>query len=550
MNHVHSLFFLIFTTLILPACGSDNTQSTTSNKSSEAPGFVQLNTHFFSVSCAQSSCHSGEKGAGGLSFDNPKTAYEHLLSGQLSNITAGELGFKLVKSGQPAQSFLLHKLITDSTSLAVEGLGAQMPIGDLQAPGKKTLQAVKGWIEAGAPYDGLDFEADFTTNESVDIYTQCDATDEEGMLACFGTPPNPAEVMRLHTKALTIPAGSELLVCSHLPITPEKDIFFRAMVGHQMPGGHHIALYSAFAPVNSDTPVPCGTGSEMENYRFLAGAFSGGKALVPDTIAVRLPAGQQLVIQSHYINSTDKPITVMDVLDLTLTTPDDPNSIADNLVLNLSEFEIPAQSTGYEVSYTCGVGREIDIYSIVGHTHEHGTLLELEHTSAATGTTLLYSESDGVLMREGGSPVVLDSPLHLVPEDKLTIRCRWDNPFNEVLTYPTEMCAAIMYYTPAVGFLVCGEGDEVPQIFGAESGTPGCQTLDAPGNKNGVGKACTATGGECAENEKATLCLALFDPTANFCSFLGCETDADCGDDAICHPESGSSACVPLICSD
>ena len=112
------------------------------------------------------------------------------------------------------------------------------------------------------------------------------------------------------------------------------------------------------------------------------------------------------------------------------------------------------------------------------------------------------------------------------------------------------MCAAIMYYTPAVGFLVCGEGDDVPQIFGADTGQAGCQATDAVGNALGVGKACTSVGGECVDNGDAELCLAMFDAAANFCSFLGCGTDGDCGADAICREESGGTACVPLPCAD
>jgi hypothetical protein len=111
------------------------------------------------------------------------------------------------------------------------------------------------------------------------------------------------------------------------------------------------------------------------------------------------------------------------------------------------------------------------------------------------------------------------------------------------------MCAAIMYYAPATGFLVCGEDDEVPVLFGGES-VAGCVATDSPGNELGVGMACTKTGGECMENETASMCLAIFDPAANFCSFFGCTTDDECGSGAVCYAESGSTACIPNECAD
>jgi hypothetical protein len=537
---------------LLPLLGCNTiptNQDAQAQASATAPGFVQLHEAFFVPSCSAEACHSGSVGVAGLSFDDPEKAYETLLDGTPINPRAAELGFRLVKNGEPSQSFLLHKLVTDSLSLSIENLGSRMPIGGLNAPGPKTLEALDAWISAGAPYEGLDVDADFITNEEEDFYIPCDAEDEEGLAACFGDEPNPDEGLRLRTPAMTVEPGQEILVCSHLELTPDEDIYFRAMKGMQMMGGHHVALYAAFAPLESTEPFPCGSGSEMENYRLLAGAFAGRESLVPDDIALRLPAGQQVVIQSHYINPTSEPLVVMDALDLELTTIDEDDVVADNFVINLSAFEIPPQTTAHEATHTCRAGREMDIYTVIGHTHEHGTLLELEWTNPEGETIQLYSETDGVLMREGGSAIILPEPIHLTPEDTLKVTCRWDNPFDESLTFPDEMCAAIMYYSPAVGFLVCGESDEEPEIFGAEGDGVGCVAQGTPGNALGVGEACTVGGGECDDNTEADFCLGIFDAEANFCSFLGCEEDSDCGEGAVCHAQTAGSACVPFACA-
>jgi hypothetical protein len=42
----------------------------------------------------------------------------------------------------------------------------------------------------------------------------------------------------------------------------------------------------------------------------------------------------------------------------------------------------------------------------------------------------------------------------------------------------------------------------------------------------------------------------VFDAQANFCSFLGCKDDEDCGSGAVCHAQTAGSACVPLGCAD
>ena len=518
--------------------------------STQSPGFQQLHEAYFVPSCAMGACHSGPTGVAGLSFDNAETAYASLIGAQPINAAAQAAGLERVASGDVNRSFLYKKLSTDALSLETHGYGTRMPIGGLNAPGPKTLEAVSTWIEAGAPFDGVAFEVDFTVVEDQDYYVPCTAEDEEGLAECFGEVDDPAETMRLTTPKMVIGPGEEMLVCSHLELTPTEPIAFRAMKGMQMKGGHHVALYAAFSPVDDTTPFPCGTGAEMENYRLLAGAFAGRESLVPDDIVLQLPPGQQVVIQSHYINPTQEPLVVMDALDLSLTTVGEGDVIADNFVINLSSFDIPPETEGFEVTHTCRAGRDMEIYTVIGHTHEHGSLLELTWTAIDGAQTLLYSESDGIAMREGASALILDSPLRLTPEDTLTVRCRWDNPSDVSLGFPEEMCAAIMYYSPAVGFLVCGDDDEAPEVFGGASDGVGCVSPVAPGNDLGVGEACTPGGGQCDDNTEADFCLGVFDAQANFCSFLGCKDDEDCGINAVCHAQTAGSACVPLECAN
>jgi hypothetical protein len=67
-----------------------------------------------------------------------------------------------------------------------------------------------------------------------------------------------------------------------------------------------------------------------------------------------------------------------------------------------------------------------------------------------------------------------------------------------------------------------------------------------------VGKACTATGGECKDNEEANVCLTSLsqanDILLNFCSFLSCKSDDACGTEATCYQvDGGISVCAPSI---
>ncbi|MCA9525198.1 MAG: hypothetical protein KC549_02735 [Myxococcales bacterium] len=538
--------------LALVACTDD--EAATPGPGAEAPhatapGFVQLYERLFLPSCAAQACHGSARGVAGLSFAEPRAAYATLTTVTPVNPVAAERGDALVAPGDVERSFLWHKLHTDNTSLTIEGLGARMPLGGAGAPGERTLAALRAWIEAGAPYTGQDFDADFTQNEDTSHYVACDAQDAAGLRACFGEAPGP-DVVRYYSDPLVIPARSEVQICTYLDEETTETRAFRSFRARQMTGGHHSALYVAF---QAEPPgVRSCTGAAMTNLRILAGAFSGTDGLVPDDVRLELPAGRQVVLQSHYINPTDAPITVMDAVELSLTTAEATPVLADSFVLNMDRFEIPAGAVGYEHGNGagCRVGREIALHSIQLHTHEHGVYMELVRTPADGPPEVLLSETDGILMREGAAARLLDPALTLHPDDRLSVRCRFDNPGLEALGFPDEMCAAFMYYSPGEGFLLCDDEATAPEILGGGGDGEGCVAPDAPGNERGVGRACTAGGNECVGNGDARLCLATFDARANFCSLFGCMVDADCGAGAVCLDQDVASACVPVQCAD
>lgn len=89
------------------------------------------------ASCA---CHT--VGLGGLTMTDATASYEHLV-----DVVAFQAPMKLVKPGDPDNSYLLHKL--RGTQAAVGGSGVQMPMkGELLSQDKVDL--VAQWISEGA----------------------------------------------------------------------------------------------------------------------------------------------------------------------------------------------------------------------------------------------------------------------------------------------------------------------------------------------------------------------------------------------------------------
>jgi hypothetical protein len=480
---------------------------------------------------------------GDLSFDDVEASYRLLVDSE-AGLSAIDGNRRRVVPGEPEQSLLWLKLSQDDAVLQADGLGASMPMGGQQRPAPETLAVVRAWIEAGAPREGADFEPVFVEPEGG--YLPCDATDEAGLRACL-RPEEPDAALRLESPAIEVPPFSEIVVCAELATT-ESDLLVSATQAQQMVGGHHVALFVAIAPRGDSTPVPCL--DDMTGYRYItAGDSKGARTAFPEGQALKINAGEVLVLQSHYINTTAESRWVMDSMDLISPPADAEVVITDALIINTTAINIPAGAEEHEVTKTCRLESDLRIELVTGHTHEFGIWFELEAIPAGGEAIRLFQSTDGPVLRDfaGFHPAEMD----LQAGDALRITCRWSNPTDGALRFPREMCAGVMYYTPGTGALLCDTTDESPRPWADVVPEPGegegCVAETAMGNALGVGRYCTAGGTECLEFE-ANFCLAAFDPTANYCSIILCEDDGQCGEGASCVTQERGSACVPLMC--
>jgi hypothetical protein len=270
---------------------------------------------------------------------------------------------------------------------------------------------------------------------------------------------------------------------------------------------------------------------------------------MPDGAALTVGKGQRIVVQSHYINMSPEPRTVMDAVDLELTTLEESPIDVDAFAVIDSQLAIPTDVDAYTRVKTCTVDAPMDIHMMLGHTHDFGVLFEIEFIRDGL-PELQYHATHGPTLRDTPDILMFDEPLHLEQGDEVRITCAWTNTTDHVLGWPEEMCVGLMYYSPGRGYLICDTEDETPVAQGGGEANPdeGCVGPGAQGNALGVGRYCTVGGGECDDTPEPTLCLAEFDPDAPYCSVILCQDDSVCGDGATCVFEGAGSACVPLVC--
>lgn len=516
---------LLAACLILAGCGD------AADLEPEVVGYDQLYAQIFATTCTGAVCHSGA-GAGGLSFDDADLSFAALVGTSPDNDAAAADGLLRVAPGEPERSFLLTKL-TPGADLQALGYGAPMPRAGVSRPGTHARQAIRDWIDAGAPRRG---GATWTNDrEPLDDYVRCDAADEAGLQACFAPPP--PGYLRRYSPILEIPPASEIILCTPIGAPLESRLRMRRFATQQMPGGHHVSLFASDEPAADPSPRECDL-DDMLNLRIVGIGIDP----FPEGLALEVEAGQQLVLQSHYINATLEPLRVMDAVDLEVV--DDGYAITDTFAISDVAFQIPANAT-VERKAVCTIDETMQIHLLMGHAHELLTHFTVTHVPLAGSPRLLYEEDDGATLRNNAEVALYDPPLVLSPGDRVEVTCAWTNPTDHLVEFPEEMCAAVSYYTPARGFLGCVGENGVPlEVGGSGIGGAGCRLPDAPGNALGVGETC-ARASDCEDNGEATFCLATFVPEANFCSIILCHDDAECGPGAVCLAAGPGSACVP-----
>jgi len=376
-----------------------------------------------------------------------------------------------------------------------------------------------------------------------------------GVLPELEIVPTPAGGIALYTPIIEdIQPGSDVTYCTFTDHVTDSDLFIHTTQGSQSSMGHHSLMFYTQEPEEPHT-APCG-GQAMEKLRQILGGGGGEGTSVwipPDNVGVLVPAGSQLVIQTHWINVAPEPVDVQAMM-VTLPGTDSPDRIAAGTmtVLDLL-FEVPAGAQA-ETTTQCVFDKDYRMMMTIGHEHEWGTHVRADVTRLSGETQLLFDRpfTPHDVFEPPVDAYPVENALLLAAGDTLQLTCAWDNTTGEALAFPREMCV-FFGYTLESGDARCINGSWIGAGGGgtALQGPP-CAAEGAPGNENGVGKYCTAAGGECASNGAASICLADYTTGefGNFCTKL-CADDTDCGTGAVCtgsDPQAATKACIPSEC--
>jgi hypothetical protein len=262
---------------------------------------------------------------------------------------------------------------------------------------------------------------------------------------------------------IPLAAGQETTVCVVKPLGNTDDMVLQGFDVSLAPGSHHLLVYLTDA-AEVDTPYPCTpfTGVAIGNDVPLAFANTDNISFAfPDGIGMDIPAGSNVKIEAHYINTTASDLQGSGQVTLHGTSKSSapPYQAANFLGFGTLHIDIPPNA-----SYSTGPQFQpaqagLHLMLITTHEHRLGTRAQVWASSAAGDLSNQIADD-----KDWASPAwrLLSTPVDFDGTNGLSYQCDWTNTTDQTVTFGesalNEMCIVAGYYYPSQGVYACFDG--------------------------------------------------------------------------------------------
>jgi hypothetical protein len=194
--------------------------------------------------------------------------------------------------------------------------------------------------------------------------------------------------------------------------------------------------------------VTC-SGVTLGDRLAFGGLVGTGGYKFPDGVAVKLSAGQQLLLSVHVANPSAEPLSGRTGIEVIKAGPADVTDEAEMIFVNNAGINVtPGASTQ---TGACTLDADSTFLTLIHHMHETGVHMTTRALPAG-GEPRVLLDADYVFNEQ--SVVPLEPSVALAAGDKIEVTCNYENPGTNTLTfgestYDSEMCISIMYRYPA-----------------------------------------------------------------------------------------------------
>jgi hypothetical protein len=248
--------------------------------------------------------------------------------------------------------------------------------------------------------------------------------------------------------AWSLANGTEGYYCVTRTMT--EDTWITGFRNAAPPGTHHTAL-SVGSPLGPDGSAVCGPSDNRPTIIYGAGVGTPELAL-PAGLAVRVRAGDQLMLNLHVFNATDQTLTGRSGVSVTTSTTPITEAGVGNTGKTTDLVVPPGAST--QVG-TCNVPRATKAFSVFPHMHKLGVHMRAIATTASGPHTLIDMPYSFEAQRYYDVP-----ELQLAAGDQIRVECSYQNDTGADVHFGQsslqEMCGLGIYITPPWDNGACG----------------------------------------------------------------------------------------------
>ena len=283
---------------------------------------------------------------------------------------------------------------------------------------------------------------------------------EPTKLAGFNPPaPEAGGIQYLSPIVKDIKPGEDRIVCSYLDAYIYQDMDVASIAGYHTTGSHHIILYTTTL---AQTPNTHDCKDDEMVFLSLVGGTGGDAAAspevkLPDGLVRRVKGGNQIVIQTHWLNTGDEVLDGQAAFNVKYEPTNASKTPTDFLVVMNTTFDVtPGVSSA---SVDCAFEKPVNIWQISGHQHSLGKHVRIAYTPMGGSEQVLFD--DDWHKEWSFNPKFLDytaAPMVVQPGDRFHVDCQWQNPGDTTVKFPSEMCGLVGQFYPSTNQLICFNG--------------------------------------------------------------------------------------------
>jgi hypothetical protein len=240
-----------------------------------------------------------------------------------------------------------------------------------------------------------------------------------------------------------IQPGTDNEVCAWTDVIFDQETDIKMTVGYQTePPGHHAILFYTLEKQPPGMQRVC-TDNDMASFRYLTGNGANGvENKAPGDLVFRVPAGAQLVVNSHYLNTSDEIVEGQSLINVHFADPGKQYTASGATVFLDTSIDVPPGVSSFSTS--CIVDKKQEFWYLIPHMHRWGQHITVDITRGDGVKENLFDQawSEQYTFHPPESRFDPAQPFVIDAGDKVDVNCTWNNDEPHSLPFGFEMCVA------------------------------------------------------------------------------------------------------------